>query len=118
MLRLLRKRPTMLGRPEYLHRCTDVRQRMRLGNGALHHELSFAGQGDPCPDVIAEIDDLLQRARETTAGMSVDCMPRRADLHPLGPQRYRDRADVRHRVEPLPVLRTIAGVDADRATPV
>src|SRR5437016_9837621 len=99
MLRLLRKRPTMLGRPEYLHRCTDVRQRMRLGNGALHHELSFAGQGDPCPDVIAEIDDLLQRARETTAGMSVDCMPRRADLHPLGPQRYGDVATVRYRFD-------------------
>src|ERR1700692_243931 len=117
-LALLRKRAAMFWRPEHLYRRTDVRQGVRLRNRALHHELLVPGQRDPRADVVAEVDDLPQRARQTAAGMPVDCMPGGADLHPLRPQRYGDRATVLHRFDQRAVDRGIADGNADRAAAV
>src|SRR3989442_8683520 len=111
---LLCKRTTMFGRPEHLHRRTDVRQRVRLGNRALHHELPVPGKRDSRADVIAEIDDLSQRTRQTATGLPVDCMPGGSDLHPLGPQRYGDRAAAWARFDQRTVDRGVANGDADR----
>src|SRR4030095_1628264 len=115
---LLRKRAAMLGRPEHLHRRTDARQGVRLGNGALHHELLVPSQRYARTDVVTEIDDLPQRTRETAAGMSVDCMPDVADLHPLRPQRYGDRATAWHRFDERTIDPRIADGNADRAATV
>src|SRR5439155_23687630 len=108
----------MFGRPEHLPRRTNVRQGVRLGNRALHHELPVPGKRDSRADVIAEIDDLSQRTRQTATGLPVDCMPGGADLHPLGPRRYGDRAAVWHRLDQRTVDRGVANGDADRAAAV
>src|SRR5207245_4864204 len=108
----------MFGCPEYLHRRTDVRQAVRLGNRALHHDLSVPGQRDARADVVAEVNDLPERARQTAAGMPVDCIPGRADLHPLRPQRYGNSAAARHRLDQRTFDWSIANGDADRATAV
>src|SRR5436190_12644777 len=117
-LRFLRERATMFGCPEYLHRRTDVRQAVRLGNRALHHELSVPGQRDARADVVAEIDDLPERARQTAAGMPVDCIPGRADLHSLRPQRYGNCAAARHLLDKRTFDRRVSYGDPDRATAV
>src|SRR6202040_3890295 len=103
---------------EHLHGRTDVRQGVRLRNRALHHELLALRQRDPRADVVAEIDDLPQRTRQTAAWIPVDCMPGRADLHPLRPQRYGDRAAVRHGFDQRTVDPGIADSDADGAAAV
>ncbi len=90
-------------------------KRLRFGNRAFHHELFVAGQHDARADVVAEVDDLLQRSRQTASGVPVDCMLRRADLHPFRPQRCGDRFAVSYRLDERAVDPGIACRHADGA---
>src|SRR5690348_5709058 len=115
---LLGECAAMLGCPEDFHRRADVRQEMRLGDRTLDHEILVAADRNACPHVITEVDHFTERAGEPAARVRVDCMPRRADLHPLRTERNADGAALRDRLDERAFDAAVAGGHTDRAATV